>query len=463
MLEVTTKQQLAEAARTLASSYQLVQFNNITFMPEHWKTEDIGPCAPAEQTWRPMTRDHKRRLGNGHNILFANDSEITNFDIMLRQFAREARHPVTSLLVKTEEGLRVLDDSGSLVEPDGKFHPNTLGPMLNTNPEDKAEVFQVVSDWLDSDEEAHSLLNHLSTALSPGWSAVKYVLLIGEGRNGKSVLLEMIEKIFGMANVSHVTRQQMSERLPVVAELNSKLLNIVYDGEMTYIRDSSVEKTLIAGEPAVVRMLYENGNTIVQTNALFLEALNNEPKSRDKSSALQKRLARFFFPNIYSLNPEFKEKMLEERKLGAFLALLLDHYVSKNEVSEKLQQTAGAVALQVEQNLLNSPVHQFVLHLVSGDPNWIDKFLTTKVLMEPLITAFMAWRVQEGHAELSTADVKRVFKETFFTDWTTVRNAGGKPVRKQRIAGVKPELVALLNQLKGDEVSEDPAATVVDD
>ena len=79
--------------------------------------------------------------------------------------------------------------------------------MLNEDVADKDRVFGVITEWLDSEEEAHSLLHHLATALAPGWSAVKYVLLLGEGRNGKSLLMKMLHQMIGWDNVSSVTRQ----------------------------------------------------------------------------------------------------------------------------------------------------------------------------------------------------------------------------------------------------------------
>lgn len=215
-----------------------------------------------------------------------------------------------------------------------------------------------------------------------------------------------------------------------------------------------MEKTLIAGEPGYVRLLYENGNTRVQTNALFLEALNSEPKTRDKSGALQKRLSRFWFPNTYPIDMAFEKRMRSDELLGAFLSLLLDHFVTKYELADKLKQTSGSSALQVEQNLLNSPLHQFVSYLVSSDASWNDR-LRQPVMVDPLVDSFMAWRVDEGFTEFSTADVKRLFKEGFSTDWKTVREAG-KVVKKQRLLEPKPEILALLNQLKGaDEDATD--------
>ena len=455
MLELSSKATLARAARTVAESYELVQHGSHTFIPCHWLTEAIGPLPAAERIWQPLTRNDKRRLANQtQNILFATDSELTNFDLMLRQFAIEDESVIQHLLVRTEDGLKMLDETGTLVEPTGQFCPNVLKPVLNTDEAAKAEVFDVIKGWLNSEEEAHSLLHHLATALCPGWSAVKYVLLIGDGRNGKSVLLSMLQDLFGASNVSNVTRQQIAERLPVCVELNNKLLNIIFDGEMAYIKDSSMEKTLIAGEPGSVRLLYENGNTRVQTNALFLEALNSEPKTRDKSGALQKRLSRFWFPNTYPIDMAFEKRMRSDELLGAFLSLLLDHFVTKYELADKLKQTSGSSALQVEQNLLNSPLHQFVSYLVSSDASWNDR-LRQPVMVDPLVDSFMAWRVNEGFTEFSTADVKRLFKEGFSTDWKTVREAG-KVVKKQRLLEPKPEILALLNQLKGaDEDATD--------
>ena len=455
MLELSSKATLARAARTVAESYELVQHGSHTFIPCHWLTEAIGPLPAAERIWQPLTRNDKRRLANQtQNILFATDSELTNFDLMLRQFAIEDESVIQHLLVRTEDGLKMLDETGTLVEPTGQFCPNVLKPVLNTDEAAKAEVFDVIKGWLNSEEEAHSLLHHLATALCPGWSAVKYVLLIGDGRNGKSVLLSMLQDLFGASNVSNVTRQQIAERLPVCVELNNKLLNIIFDGERAYIKDSSMEKTLIAGEPGYVRLLYENGNTRVLTNALFLEALNSEPKTRDKSGALQKRLSRFWFPNTYPIDMAFEKRMRSDELLGAFLSLLLDHFVTKYELADKLKQTSGSSALQVEQNLLNSPLHQFVSYLVSSDASWNDR-LRQPVMVDPLVDSFMAWRVDEGFTEFSTADVKRLFKEGFSTDWKTVREAG-KVVKKQRLLEPKPEILALLNQLKGaDEDATD--------
>ena len=455
MLRLTAKAGLAEAAQTLALSYHLVQHKTATYIPMDVVTGEIGPTTEDRQIWVPISRDEKRRLGNDQfQILFANDSEITNFDLMIRQCSIFDDTEVDHILVKTKNGMRSLGSDGKLTAPDGTFTPTYIEYELNEDPALKAEVFGYIKEWLSSEEEAHSLLNHLATALCPSWSAVKYVLFIGEGRNGKSLLLRMVLALFGKKNVSHVTRQQIAERLPVVAELNDKICNIVIDGAQTYIKDSSMEKTLVAGEPAVVRMLFENGNSVVQTTALFLEGLNKEPKTRDKSTALQKRISRFWFNNIYPLDRAFERKLLSPDVLGAFLSLLIDHFVLEDEIAEKLKQTEVGKQLQAEMQLLNSPLLQFIQYLYRNDPSIIDKLSSGGQLLDPLVASFMAWRVGEGHTEFTTVGTQALFKEGFRTERKSVRE-NGKVVKRTVLGEPRSDVQAFLEEIKGGIDAED--------
>jgi phage/plasmid-associated DNA primase len=310
------------------------------------------------------------------------------------------------------------------------------------------------------EEEAESLLSHLATSLAPGYSAVKYVLLLGEGRNGKSVLLKMIHRLFGDHNVSNVTRQQIAESNPVVLDLNGKLLNLVYDGRAEYLKDSGTEKSLIAGEQVPIRRLYESTPTPVQTNALFVEALNKEPKSNDKSTALQKRLVRFLFSNVYALDIRFEREMLSEEKLGAFLALLVDRYVKEDEVAERLAPTSAAVELQLEHMYINSVALQFLKHVEETDPLGLETYMGEE--LAKMVQAFQSWRILEndlsGWAE---PDVAAQLQPLITTDRKTKR-IDGKPRKVRVVTGLKIEAQHFIDSLKGD-ADEDLTEAVVED
>lgn len=463
MLELKNKQALAKDAHMLAGGSKMVRYNSVTYIPADYETlaVDVVPD-PMRTIWVPVTR---RKLGDmataNFNTIFAADAELKSFEYMVAQTAIQLVEAVPSLLVRTEAGLRELNDLGQLVEVTGDFRANALLPMLNEDKAEKDRVFATISTWLDSDEETESLLRHLATSLAPGWSAVKYVLLLGEGRNGKGLLLKMLMGLFGAANVSHVTRQDISEKSPTCTELNGKLLNIIFDGQHTYLKDSGLEKTLIAGEPANFRLLYESTPTVVQTNALFVESLNKEPKSTDKSTALQKRLVRFAFPNIYELNRKFERAMLNPASLGAFLSLLIDRYVVEDSIAEMLAPTAGALELQLEAMHTNSIGLQYLKYVEETDVFGASSLVGKTMSM--LVQQFQSWRLKENDiGQWAEPDVQALFQPLLNTERKSIRDAG--KVRKERlITSFKDEAEAFIRSLEGDSEDDDILAAVVED
>lgn len=460
MLELKTKKDLSKEAHTLARGFSFVRYRSTTYMPADYETRDSAVTPEPERTmWIPLNREGiRRQAASQFNTLFGSDSELSSFEFMVAQNSIQFDERCTTLLCRTEEGLRELRADGQLHVPTGTFVPNTLVPTVITEQAQKDKVFAVIVDWLDSEDEAHALLRHLATALAPGWSAVKYVLLLGEGRNGKSLLLKMIQHVFGWDNVSNVTRQQIAEKSPVVCELNGKLLNIVFDGHAEYLKDSGAEKTLIAGETYPVRKLYESTPTPVATNALFIEGLQHEPKSKDKSSALQKRLMRFQFPNVYALDHGFEKQMLSPESLGAFLALLIDHYVLQGEVAEKLAPTQKAVALQLEHMFSNSTGLQFIKELEEKDALGATGLIGIEV--GELAQRFSSWRIKEN--DLGTwaePDILALFQPLLNTERVS-RRINGVPRKIRVVTSFKDEAIAFIETLKGDE--DDVAALVED-
>jgi putative DNA primase/helicase len=385
------------------------------------------------------------------DALFKTDGDAGSFEYMVAQNAEACDIEVTSVLVRTHTGLRELDEHGKLNNVTGEFRPNTVLPMLNEDPETKARVFAVISGWLDSDTEAESLLSHLATALSPGWSVVKYVLLLGEGRNGKSLLLRMVERLLGSDNVSQVSRQAMSEQSPAVLDLNGKLVNIVYDGRAEYVKDSALEKSLVAGEPVGIRRLYESSLTKVHTNALFMEGLNREPKTSDKSLALQKRLVRFQFPNVYELNRRFEREMLSEPMLGAFLSLLIDRYVSEDDLAQRLAPTVKSIQLQMEAMHINSQALQFLQYLeeTSGAATIVGQLFTD------VAKSYRAWRrTKNDMNEWPDAEILIQFSPFITSKRVSHRTPAG-PRKLRVVTSLTDQTTDFLETLRGGSEDDD--------
>jgi hypothetical protein len=449
MATTKTESQLVVESETLAVSFEYVHFNGVLYAPVDFETGEDSPLPPDDRKcWRPMdSRRIQLKARAQFDTLFGKDDQLKNFIYKVRQAAVQVESRPDSLLVKTPAGLKVLKGDGKLHNPDGSFVPNTLLPVLNDDQADKDELMSILVDWLGGEqEEAVSLLRHLATALAPHWSANKYILLIGNGRNGKSVLTSMMQGLFGTDNCSSITRQMISESNPAMHMLNGKLLNLVFDGPATWIKDSGNEKSLITGEPVLLRRLYDNDGSVVQTNALFIESLNKEPKSSDKSSALQERLARFWLPNRYPDNLAFVNRMKSERMLGALLSLLIDHYVLETEVAVMLAPTKRAMELKLEHMEDNSLALQFLLHVDMTEPFGAESLFD--ISFDEVAQKFASWRVSMN--DLSVWDKNAVldeFRPICTTDRKS-RRVNGQPRHVRFITGFTKETRDLLANMK---------------
>lgn len=452
MPRIKNKREMSDEADILATSFDCRVYKGGVYMPCNVETGEWNTAlAPGIRMWMLLTRSRLQQVARQQfSTVFSAPAELEAFEYMVQQAATLHEETSTSILIRTPEGLRELKEDGVLYEPEDRFVPNILPVTLNNDPEDKERVRSVIVEWLNSEEETTALLRHLATALAPGWSAVRYVLLLGDGRNGKSVLMQMMQELFGKENVSGVSRQNISDASPVVTELNGKLLNIIFDGVAVYLKDSGHEKSLVAGEEVGVRMLYRSTLTPVQTNALFIEGLNREPKSSDKSSALQERLVRFWFKNTYVDDLTFKEEMLSPRALGALLALLLDNYVRKEDKSVMLAPTEESQALKLEHMATNSLAMQYLEHLVeTGDPTDLIGMPITE-----LTDDFRRWRLKDGDLGVWTKENVRVLFKTALEFKRKSVRSGGKVVKVLMIDGFKKDALDLIGSLMEKEATD---------
>jgi hypothetical protein len=469
MLTSRTKKELTQLANDMASGYSIVKYNHQLYLPVNFRTRQIEQTlAPEDRVWIPLPMQQVLNLaGATSKVMFYSEGEKSSFYGMVEQAAKQEYATPGTVLLNAGDALVELRADGKLHDPTLNFCPYYIAAPVNDDVDAKAAVRATIVSWLDdSEEDAESLLAHIATSLAPHWSAVKYVLLIGEGRNGKSVLMKMIMALLGEHNVSHVTRQDMSASKSTCLDLQNRMANIVFDGPASYLKDSGPEKSLIAGEVTPIRRLYSSLTTPVQTNGLFIEGLNREPKTGDKSLALQKRLVRFQFTKTYELDYQFEHRMLSDETLGAFLALLLEHYVRQGDVHTKLKPTVTATNLQLEQMHTNSMPFQFVSWFDEDDALGAEGLIGE--LVSDVAIKFKQWRLVEmGDINVwNDKDVEQMLTPLFTTERKSKRINGR--VRKVRsITGFSQQMSQFITYLRGEEEADvtasDSGTTLVDE
>lgn len=139
----------------------------------------------------------------------------------------------------------------------------------------------------------------------------KAFIFYGDGRNGKSTLLDVIKELLGKHSVSSVGMDRLNEPFSVV-RLDGKLANIVEEAP-SMINNEAFKKIVGGGEVAAARKHMDEYDLKVSARMFF--ACNDYPYFKDSSKGLKDRLIIVPF-NRYipeeERDPKIKGKLFKE-------------------------------------------------------------------------------------------------------------------------------------------------------
>lgn len=170
------------------------------------------------------------------------------------------------------------------------------------------------------------VLDILAYLLLPGNPEQKAVLLCGKGRNGKGVLLRVIEAIIGSEFMAGVSLQELGTRF-AAADLYGKVINIVGDIDGDHISHTGKFKQMTGGD--TVRMDVKGAQAFSgRIWAVPVFSANQIPTSADTSHGYLRRWEVIDFPNTFDgSDRDLVGRLLSE--LPAIVGKLLAHAMSK--------------------------------------------------------------------------------------------------------------------------------------
>jgi putative DNA primase/helicase len=133
----------------------------------------------------------------------------------------------------------------------------------------------------DAVELVYEVIGNVLLAANPYRRAV---LLLGPGKNGKTVLLLLIEALAGTANCSHTALQAFAENRFAGAGLLGKLANLCGDLDARAIRRSDTFKKVTGGDPIEAERKYGHAFSF-RPFATMVFSANEAPISSDQSEA----------------------------------------------------------------------------------------------------------------------------------------------------------------------------------
>jgi len=124
--------------------------------------------------------------------------------------------------------------------------------------------------------------------LTPDTSLQRFLMLVGEGSNGKSVILAVLVALLGERNVSSVPLELFGDKFRLAGSVG-KLANIVADaGEVDRIAEGQL-KSFTSGDVMEFEQKFKDPFSAKPTARLVLST-NNPPAFSDKSDGIWRRL-----------------------------------------------------------------------------------------------------------------------------------------------------------------------------
>lgn len=116
----------------------------------------------------------------------------------------------------------------------------------------------------------------------------KFLILVGDGSNGKSTILRVLEELLGQDNVSHVPLEQFGGNFRIY-EMAGKLANIAGDMNRVEKVEEGYLKSLTSGDPVQADRKFKDPVTLRPTAKLIFAA-NQLPPINDRSDGVWRRM-----------------------------------------------------------------------------------------------------------------------------------------------------------------------------
>ena len=192
----------------------------------------------------------------------------------------------------------------------------------------------------------------------------KAFILTGEGANGKSTFLTMIQNILGEENISSLDLKELDAKFQN-AELFGKLANIGDDISDEFIVNASVFKKLVTGNRIQVQRKGERPFEF-NNHAKMLFSANNIPRIKDKTGAVLRRLLIVPFDARFSADdPDYDSAITYKLQAQEVMEYLIQLGLKSLKEVIKRQAFTESEKVKVEvaeYEEMNNPVKAFLNH-----------------------------------------------------------------------------------------------------
>lgn len=225
-----------------------------------------------------------------------------------------------SLLVCLNNG--VLDPTAGKLLPHSPAHRLTWALNATWSPDAEAPRFmrflqEIWGHEADYEQRVEFLQQWFGYLLYPSCKFERFLWLVGNGANGKSVLLNIMSGLVGEENVSRAMLDRLG-KAAVRAELEGKLLNISTEMNVNSTVADGYLKSIVSGEPIEADRKYRDSVSFVPF-AKLVSSTNTLPRLLDRSGGFARRATILNFTREFGVHErelDLAEKILASEMDG---------------------------------------------------------------------------------------------------------------------------------------------------
>ena len=172
---------------------------------------------------------------------------------------------------------------------------------------EKSRLKTFLNSIMEKDQERIDVLQEMvGLALSPHAREVKKAfVLYGNGNNGKSIIITLLQNLLGDENIGSVPIADFKEKFSASTLVN-KLVNLVDDDPSENVKEPKNWKSLVAGQVVSVESKFKDA-TLTTPNLTHIRGMNNLPTTSDKTDGFFSRNVIIPFNNSYGSLEEVKQ------------------------------------------------------------------------------------------------------------------------------------------------------------
>ena len=225
----------------------------MVYVQTRW--ENVEP-----QQWKDFVKLCAKKCGIPEHLLKNPLFMKKLFESAAFNFAayRKQEIPKNEVWINLQNGTLVISAAGTVTLREHRMEDlftYTIGYGYDADAE--CEQWHKFLDRVLPDKNAQQLLaEFIGYCLMPDHRMEKMLILYGDGQNGKSVTLEIIESILGSQNVSYLGLSDLTNDEVKRAGIEAKMLNISHESGKDV--NPNILKQITSGERVTIKRLYRD-------------------------------------------------------------------------------------------------------------------------------------------------------------------------------------------------------------